>query len=522
MSIHEEAVAAFRYVYDQELRHKEELIAEKDQSLQEISTQLQAISGANQRLTAEVESKTAEVIRLEGEKEELLSEIETLKNRIKELEQSEPTPAPIPVAGVTESVFAAPANAKVVTPSTIQSAISSAADGDTLVLRGGEYPPKLNIQKRLTLQPAAGEKAVFDGRGASTHVLVAKAPLNIRGLQFKNFNTPDGNKFEHGLLFPEGSSGSLIEFCTFEDFKGVSAKVSRAPIFRYNKGSMTIRNCEFYRSDQGHLAGNALKGLVVENNLFSESNQVVGPRDTSGGMKFTRVEDAAIQNNIIENVNGQVAAIWFDVYCVGGKILNNVIRNAGKSYVFIELCHDFVVANNRTEGTTQFAIWPFDSSSVRIWNNEVVGGTSWQIGIMQDNRRNDGSEGDARANGVSRNVEAVNNILGSDYNLFQLYAMDEYKTYTPESRAEDMYSRIEGNRMPKGTRGAQVGWGRLNRQRDSLSLEQLEAGYPQVARNNNMDKPVGLPADIAKMLGVPAGTAKVGPILPAPVRANPA
>ena len=76
--------------------------------------------------------------------------------------------------------------------------------------------------------------------------------------------------------------------------------------------------------------------------------------------------------------------------------------------------------------------------------------------------------------------------------------------------------------MPKGTRGSQVGWGRLNRQRDSLSLEQLEAGYPQVARNNNVDKPVGLPADIAKMLGVPTGTAKVGPILPAPVRANPA
>ena len=55
MSIHEEAVAAFRYVYDQELRHKEELIAEKDQSLQDISTQLQAISGANQMLTVEVE-----------------------------------------------------------------------------------------------------------------------------------------------------------------------------------------------------------------------------------------------------------------------------------------------------------------------------------------------------------------------------------------------------------------------------------------------------------------------------------
>lgn len=535
MTIHDDALVAFRRVYDTALEEKDTALASatatlaehvatialRDQTIQQRDALLASKDATIADRDQKLQVAATEATSLRGQITGLQAQIEALNARIAELEAGAPG-YETPVAGITVTSWDRPANAIDANPSNINAVIPTVPAGGTLVLAGGTYTERWRFTNNpMTVQPAPGAKVVLDGQGAAGEAILAKVKVTIRGITFRNFNAVDPARWEHGLLFPTGSSGSVLEHCRFEDFKGTSGNFTRGAVVVTNRGSMTIRHCEFYRQDQGHISCNVTNGLVIENCIFSDSNLTAGSKDTSAGMKFTRAENLIFRNNYVEKLNAPVAAIWFDVFCIGAQVVNNVINTPGSySYIFAELSADIIVANNRGFGGSKFAVWIFDSANVRCWNNDIDGGTSWQFGIMQDNRRNvNGESGDPRADGISRGNEAVNNIMGPNYDLFQVYAMDEYKVpYVPEYTAEQMWSRIEGNQMVKGTRGSQAGWGRLNRQRESLTLEQLEARYPQVVRNNLVTKPLPLPADIAAAMGVPAGTAQVGPILPAPVK----
>lgn len=482
-----------------------------DTALDELAARATAAETALLDATAGVERLQAELA--------AAAQLETqLRARIAELEKAAEPPH-VPVAGVTEPTYPVPAGAREVTPATIEEALASVGAGEVLVARGGAYRPGLRMSRPVRIQAYPGETPVVDGKGTAMWAAIVKARVELLGLVFQNYAVTNQAAFEYGLLFPAGSAGSLIENTIFRDFAGGSPSSARAPINVFNKGALTIRQSLFERSGQCHITGNTLDGLLVERSIFRGGN-TSGQNFTpvTGAMKVTRARNTVFRDNIIDGMPG-AAGVWFDESCIGGAVVNNVILNCGAVGVLAEASAHIDIVNNRINGCAR-GLWAFDASQVRMWNNAIAGSSLWQIGVQQDHRRNpDAALRALDATWVSKDIEIVNNDLADDYATFQIQAIDDSKTIAPEYTAEQMISRLEGNRAARGSRGTQIGWGRLGNIREALTIEQLDAKYSQVARRNASPAAVPMPADLAGLVDAASGAAQIGPVALAPIPA---
>lgn len=439
-------------------------------------------------------------------------------------------PSKGPVVGQKSPDFVAPAGALGATPATLRSVLNAAPAGSTVVCRGGVYPVNFTISKAVTIQRYPGEEVIFDG-GNSASWLTIKAPVTWRGIHFRNFNAGSVTGWlEYGLMIPTGGGGTMFEQCRFSGFKGSAWKDPRSCINFFSlTGSFTVRSCTFEAASQGHIYVARCESLLIEQNLFLDANQdgqqmepVTASVKVSPSSGNT-AKSVVIRNNIVDGSNN-AAGIWLDTDVLYPLIYNNTVTRCGDTGIFVEACVNPTIFSNRSTGGGK-PLRVLITPGARVWNNEASGG-EWGIEIRQDERRNTYAPTVALGSTwITVNTEVVNNDFGS-YTKFQLDTMDDgpktatatKPAYTPTQAAEDMIRRIEGNRMPRGTRGTQIGWGNRSRERKYLTIEQLEAQYPGIARNNAVTKSVGLPSDLAALAGVPAGTVGTGPLMPAPMR----
>jgi len=276
--------------------------------------------------------------------------------------------------------------------------------------------------------------------------------------------------------------------------------------------------------------GNYADHLTVTNSVVTGNNaEHFNESPSSAGIKVTRSRVVAITNS--DFVNNLSKGVWLDESVVGFTIANNML-SGNLTGITTELSDTGVIANNSVNGGSR-GLWIFDTGNVKVFNNYFVNNPIGAIFLNQDQRR----EADPAAVGhdprqpipdptctwLTRNLVVANNVIGksSVSSMFQFYALDK----STRISADSMNLTINGNLFTyraASTDPTMVGWGgsdnvTVTKYYTPATFEQAKGASwtnmqtsPGVALPTNMAFTVPVPADVASVIGVPAGIHWVG------------
>jgi hypothetical protein len=400
-----------------------------------------------------------------------------------------------------------PAGAVIATPGNARSGLAKVPNGGTLVLRGGSYPEALGmITKNVTIQGYPGETAWFDGRGSLANAFIAGAKVNLYNVGVRNYS-PATTGFRRAMVhYGGGSSGSVVQGCTFTGSKMASLDFG-APL--------TITGNTFSNNGWSGLIGTQSNGLAFTGNTITGMNRDNHPaQPETGGIKISRSANVLFKNNTFSDIPG-CNGIWFDVSSTNVKIINNHVdgrgvggRAAMKHAAQVELGEGGVVAGNTLAGAANAGLKLLDTGHVRVWNNDLRGDNT-SLWLNQDARKNTGSDSANLSPSVAPwqalGNEVCNNTFGGGPH--QLWAYDTgHHTYS----GEDMLGRVAGNwfaPIPAWSQALRMGR-RGSSTVDALTLAQLKAGlgskwggnYQGTSATEASKARVAVPSDIAALM----------------------
>ena len=285
--------------------------------------------------------------------------------------------------------YSIPPGAIMVSPGGLKAAVTAAAAGATLVLRGGTYNEQFNTgsNKPLTIQSYPGEAVTLDGKGTMNWTLIAKSRLYLYGIRVRNYITPAPGTFEYGCLFPSGCDGSIIENCIFEDMLGAEARVGRSAMNIYSNSNVTVRNCTFQRNAQLHLNSSNTTNLIITGCLFVDCNKSgTAMAPVTSATKHHFANGLTITGNTFDGAPG-CSGVWMDACCYNFKINDNSFTRMGVEGIQCETSGFGEIRRNKVRGNSIYGIRLFDANDVIVDSNDIDGPTVWHIGIMQDERR---------------------------------------------------------------------------------------------------------------------------------------
>lgn len=547
MSIHDQAEAAARAVYDVELaRLRDETAAAKA-----TAANLEALAAriSQERDQAQLDlvvareelgASSALVGQLRGRIAELDDVVAQLRERVRELEQGAGL-KPIVVGagplgsaafGIPESnvIYLHPqgddkaAGTERAPKRTITGGIIAAGTSTTLLFDGGAYAGNFRqTRPDLRMQGLPGKEVWIDGGGTQQVAGILKAKTAMRSLGLRRFNVTDDSKFERGLVIPSGADGSVIEQARFEDFGSniyldpkVTKRGAGAVDISYN-ADVTLREVTFARSGIYHVYTNRTERLVIDRVLFQDNN-LLGhpPQPLAAAVKHCRARGPVIKHSIARGVNG-AQAFWLDVSCYEFAIFGNDL-DAGYEGILLELSgKGFTVSNRVTVGpTARYGIRSLSTNDALVGWNEISGGSpNIQLLIEEDERVNTAEL--YRAEGVTWETtsnEVIGNVLSGDFKFGQVGVYDNTAADRggPRRVAKDMIKKIAGNqygaRADGRTRFFQ--WSETARAKfEGRTEDQLIAAYPSIVQREN----VPMRDDVAKALGVSA-TEHIGVVTP--------
>lgn len=369
---------------------------------------------------------------------------------------------------------------------------------------------------------------------AREYAALLQAVVTLRGVGIRRYAaglTPYGGMID----IVSAGSGSTLENVWVSDagIQGIAVIGQNVTLRR-----ITVQDC-----GGSGIGGNNANDLLVDHILVRRINQRGWKAEPiSAGIKITKAQRVKVQHSRFEDCN-RCDGIWFDQGCGDGVIAHNAVSNAQNYAIEVELGGiDWIVAGNHVVdcANTKYGIAGFDTQYLRMWNNRVEPTSSWDIGYITDERRNDGTWGYSVTDfpGTSGNIEIANNLLdGGRGRLYRLYA-DGDSTSSPAVYANTATVLVQGNvvtsNVGSSTNATRLaGWTNNSQTRiDYSTYASLQVAAPVVGFNalyddtvvpqaalSNFASSVGaaIPADVAAVLGVPSGSKLIGPPLPAPI-----
>jgi len=350
--------------------------------------------------------------------------------------------------------------------------------------------------------------------------------VTIRGIGFRRYANPI---MANGLI-RVAKDNSRVENVRIDDAATIGLSIS---------GNVKVDRVTINRAGMvaymGHYADNsAITNSVASNNNYENFNNL----PEAGGIKYTSSRFVTIQGNVVANSN-MAKGIWLDESCYGINILSNTVTNSGRAAIQVEISAKGVIADNRVSGG-MMGIYLFDSGDFTVANNLAYDTTHADIYLSQDERRQATySVGrdirqpvpDPTNPWLLRNILVINNVMGKDTapSYFQFYVLDK----ATRIDADAMNITLNGNLGVKkslSTDATFIGWGGT----DNVTVEKYDTGEAfnaakgktwrnaLVAAGTAVDEElrqaaastiaVPLSDSVATLLGVPAGTAKVGPL----------
>lgn len=266
-------------------------------------------------------------------------------------------------------------------------------------------------------------------------------------------------------------------------------------------------------------------GLLVEDNVFSQNNAEHFGANCNvacgqGNIKFARMTDFTVRNNLIEGAPGpQAYGFWCDIDCKDAVIANNTVRDNGASGIFYEISSKGIIAGNLVENNGQKGIL-VGSATTKVWNNTVRTNQSADplaqgIAVYDDTRYPPNP-------GIGPNttgVEIVNNVVEGPSGGVLFIAHDG--PAVNGTQVEDFFNRIDhnaywhsGSNVVNWKNGnpsigfyfstiasfrAATGW-------DQNSVEQIRGSNPNFTNLAG----AALPQDVADAMGVSTGAVNRG------------
>ena len=258
----------------------------------------------------------------------------------------------------------------------INTALSAAGPGDTLILRGGTYREGANVRVRvpnITIKSMQGELAIIDltnynpgnDEDSGVYFDVDSSGGKLQSVEVKGgfYAVCLETKWDWGQADRSGASNIIIEDCILHDSRYDVVKI------KPNCDNVVIRYNEIYNSGRAftnsrHDGDENAEGIdnvngnsmTVQNNYIHEiiSNAIYA----KGGAR-----DALIENNLIENAYGAGIMVGFDA---SPEFFD---QNANPE--FYENIRG-VVRNNLIIGTGWEGIGLYAAKDAQVYNNTLV------------------------------------------------------------------------------------------------------------------------------------------------------
>ncbi len=255
---------------------------------------------------------------------------------------------------------------------TIQSAITAAADGDTISISNATnyLAGVINVNKQLTVEPAANERVILTG---GSRIAVNSDDVTIQGITFKNTTliyaininnaagvTIHNNTFAdtrgHGI-FTANRDDTLIRNLNVTDnvFKNIGTFYE--PGLNVTQKAKALKTAMFFSTDRSTIGG--LQDSRITGNTIDTA--------TFAGINLSGTQNILVQNNTISNV--PAFAIQLALGASHIQILDNDIRNANNALEYLN-----GVPEDVTEGA--ILLWAKDSSHVTVSGNSITGGNN--------------------------------------------------------------------------------------------------------------------------------------------------
>ncbi len=300
-------------------------------------------------------------------------------------------------------------------------------------------------------------------------------------------------------------------------------------IFTWND-NQTIRNVTASGNGMLGIGANGTDNLVISDSLVSDNNtQMFKPAPVSGGIKLTGVNGARLATNIV--TGNESAGIWLDVGSYDVQVIGNRVTNNATTGVQVEISERATIADNYISGN-DIGVQVINSGTVKVWNN-TIDGVKRAVAIIHDSRRQSDpalvasipwtlrditfrnnaisySAGGScplltqdlqskmlgNAFGVSSNNNVYHRLSESAPSNFACWANGSSGARSFKTLAD--FSSFTGN----DTRSAE--WTGTAIIRSDLTLRADVVASPRATL-------APLPADVATLLGVKAGSTRLGP-----------
>ncbi|MCG9134861.1 nitrous oxide reductase family maturation protein NosD [Candidatus Poribacteria bacterium] len=251
------------------------------------------------------------------------------------------------------------ASTRIVEPDvSIAETLQSAADGDTLIVKGGHYQERFIIDKSITLK---GENdPVIDGSGSGSVITVTAPGVAILGFTIQNT----------GIRLSEGDAGIMV--------KRAKETIIKSNHFKEVLFGVQVRNSP---------------DTVVKNNTFEGKDLDVGRRGDLIRVWYS--DGSRVENNRV--FDGRDVVVWYSKKVVVNR---NEVRN-GRYGIHFMYCDDANIQENRLIGNSVgvYLMYSYRLQLAKNWAVDNRGASGYGIGLkdMHDGQITDNLVADNRA-----------------------------------------------------------------------------------------------------------------------------
>jgi parallel beta-helix repeat protein len=270
----------------------------------------------------------------------------------------------------------------------IQGAINSAYDGDTIFVRNGTYCENVVINKTLTLVGENPQTAIIDGGGAGTVLSIMADGVNVSGFTIQN----GGDWPNNGIRLSEGTSycnisGNTIinNYCGISLWSSLSNIISRNTLINNDYGIVLWSSSEKNVIEGNTLTANNNYGIglvsssnniIIENNLTKNNGAAIYLFDSSNNAisvnKFTNNDYGVIlwdsSNNTVSG-NNFTENWWYGIYLDSSNYNtingNNIVTNNHAGIYLQSSSNNKIHHNNFIDNAKQVNTY----SSVNFWDS---------------------------------------------------------------------------------------------------------------------------------------------------------
>ena len=341
----------------------------------------------------------------------------------------------------------------------------------------------------------------------SEAIFISSANSKVLGIGIRKFATPSVDVGTVRLAAP----GIVLENVVVSDNANQGIFI-RGTNVRLNKVTAE-------RNGMIGVAAQYSDNLIVTSLLSQKNNtEHYNMAPESGGFKITRTRGITVRDSaFVDNLG---PGLWLDESCYNATVINNMMVGNGKHGMSFEISSLAVIADNVLSNNTSTGLKINDATNVRIYNN-TISNNGKNVDLVQDLRRASDLSipghdprrplPDPTVTWLLGNVQFMNNVVGALTGQYSLYIRD----YSYERSAAAMNITVNGNQLTPQISRYLVVWGLTGTAvavyRTTTEFENGTGQGPGNGDTQATTGPIGLPSDIAALVGQPTGTRHLGP-----------